>query len=77
MNRVVVTNIFVGVCHMQVCAVQDASDEEILAVCNRENPSGTSLGWTQVRRGSTGEYAHCAPVECEQDPIRIHYVVAC
>lgn len=43
MNKVVVTRPFMGICGMQVCAHKDATDEEILAVCNGENPSGTSV----------------------------------
>ena len=74
MNRVIVTNIFVGICHMQVCAVPDATDEEILAVCNRENPSGTTSGWTQVKRA---EDEPSRPVACQQDPARTHFLVAC
>lgn len=38
MDRVLVIRTFVGICHMQVCAVNDATDEEILAVCNHANP---------------------------------------
>ena len=41
-KRVIVTKFYNGLCGMQVCAVHDATDEEVLAVCNRENPSGTS-----------------------------------
>ena len=70
--RVIVTKPFVGICHMQVCAVADATDLEILAVSNRENPAGTSMGWANVVR--SGDYA---PVTCEQHPERKHFLVAC
>ena len=48
MNRVVITRKMVGICHMQVCVEKDCSDEEILEVCNSENPAGTSAGWCEV-----------------------------
>jgi hypothetical protein len=83
MNRVVVTrsildpkeNGLYSLCYMQVCAAADASDEEILAVCNRENPSGTEHGWSRVIR----EDSHPAPgpVQCADDDGRLHILVAC
>ncbi len=57
---------------MQVCAVADASDAEILSVCNRENPSGTSMGWSVVVRSGDNE-----PVTCEQYVERRHFLVSC
>ena len=48
MDRVVVTNMWCGIVHMQVCAVEDATDNEILVVCNRKNPSGTTNGWSVI-----------------------------
>ncbi len=50
MDRVVVTIPFSGICYMQVCAVSDATDEEILEVANSKNPSGTTNGWVEVAR---------------------------
>lgn len=69
MDRVIVTRAMVGIAHMQVCAVEDATDEEILRVCNRENPSGTSLGWCEVYRQN--------PVVCLTYPERRHFLVGC
>jgi hypothetical protein len=77
MNRVVVTQAIVGVCHMQVCAVNDATDEEILAVCNRENVAGTTNGWSTVCRHDSEFWGKVAPVACAQDPSRTHFMVAC
>lgn len=77
--RVEVTRTMVGLCHMQVCAVVGATDEEILAVCNRENPSGTSLGWSRVIRANEewlGEVGG-GPIQCEKHADRQHYLVAC
>ena len=50
MKRVEITNMAVGICYMQVCTVLDATDEEILEICNYQNPSGTKQGWTKVIR---------------------------
>ena len=72
MENVIVTKPVVGLCYMQVCADEQATDEEILSVCNRNNPSGTSNGWTSVIREGDG-----CPVECADDPSRLHILVAC
>jgi hypothetical protein len=81
MNRVVVTRAFIGICGMQVCACKDATDEEILSVCNSENPSGTSNGWSQVVRqaeeGSLFQTEKSLPVQCADDPGRLHFMVLC
>jgi hypothetical protein len=34
MERVEITKAFMGICTMQVCAEKDATDKEILEVCN-------------------------------------------
>ena len=72
MKRVEITRSIVGISHMQVCAVADATDEEILATCNEENPSGTELGWVQVIREGKLD-----PVPCAQTPGRTHFMVMC
>lgn len=74
--RVIVTRPFVGICHMQVCAVADATDDEILDVCNRENLCGTERGWTDVKR-SAAEGARFAPAVCREHPTRLHLLVSC
>jgi hypothetical protein len=78
MERVVVSRAMMGICGMQVCAVKDATDEEILTVCNRQNPSGVSGGWSEVVRGQrpTSEVPQ-APVQCEDHEDRIHILVFC
>ena len=80
--RVIVTRHMIGVCHMQVCVVPDATDEEILTVCNRENPSGTKNGWGVVIR--TFDQLHdfwpvklIGPVTCSGHPGRQHFMVSC
>lgn len=81
-RRVEVTRSIVGIAGMQVCAVNDATDEEILETCNRENPSGTSEGWGTVlrtEREETSLYPGMAwlPVKCDTHPDRIHIIVLC
>lgn len=71
-DRVHITRPVLSVCHMQVCAVSDATDDEILEVCNRMNPSGTSNGWSEVVRSG-----HGAPVQCEDESWRTHFLVVC
>lgn len=64
-----------GVCYMQVCAVADATDGEILATCNRQNPAGTQAGWRRVVRDYHGRAQ--GPVVCAQNPGRVHFLVEC
>jgi hypothetical protein len=73
--RVLVTRAFLNLTAMQVCVVADATDEEILEVCNRENASGTEFGWVEVIRGQ--EKQNYAPVSCETHEGRTHYLVTC
>lgn len=81
MNRIETTRPMVGICHMQVCAESDATDEEILAHCNCNNPAGTMNGWSSVIRaqpeGFWGEGADLTPKECADHPGRTHFLVAC
>ena len=72
MERVIVTRAMVGICHMQVCAEADVTDEEILKTANRENPSGTTQGWCEVIREGDG-----APVVCAEYPERWHFMLVC
>lgn len=86
MERVVVTRAMLNpkeaglyaLAFMQVCAVEDATDDEILTVCNRENPAGTTNGWSRVVRTVEDERAAALlPVTCEDDENRKHFLVAC
>jgi hypothetical protein len=61
---------------MQVCAVSDATDEEILEVGNRENPSGTRNGWCRVAR-EYDENEKIRPVNCDDHKDRKHYILIC
>ena len=74
MKRIIVTRTILGPAHMQVCAVSDATDEEILETCNKENPAGTQNGWSTVHHEKNEQ----GPVACTDFPEeRIHYLVRC
>jgi hypothetical protein len=79
--RVIITRRVVTTCFMQVCAVADATDEEILEVCNRKNPSGTEHGWNQVvrrvKKKSLFLSKKSEPEPCEEHPGRLHFLVLC
>lgn len=78
MDRVIVTNPVVNLFAMQVCAVKDATDEEILKVCNLKNPAGTTRGWCKVIRSADNfERPEAFPVQCDEFPERIHFLVLC
>ncbi len=80
MPRVQISCKWVNIFTMQVCAVSDATDEEILSVCNRENAAGTENGWSIVIRepnGSLGQEDNKAPVTCADHPWRTHFLVLC
>lgn len=71
---IITTRPIVGITHMQVCVDPDATDADILAHCNRDNPAGTEYGWTTVIRDTTDARA---PVACEETPGRVHILVEC
>ncbi len=92
MDRVIVTRPIMGLCAMQVCAVADATDEEILLICNRQNPSGTTAGWSRVVRSLDPDRIwireDMLPVPCggitpddegssERIEGRVHFLVTC
>lgn len=77
MDKVIVTRPMVGICHMQVCAHKDATDDEIVAVANRENPPGVSSGTWSVTRDVSEFWGDMRSVKCEQEPDRIHYMLGC
>ena len=78
-ERIEVTNPFLGICHMQVCAESNMTDKEILEFCNSANPSGTTNGWGKVIRedpeGHDGKSLN--PVQCNRDLNRTHFLVSC
>jgi hypothetical protein len=78
---VFITDNWAGLCTKQVCVVPDATDEEILAVCNAEDNRiiPGSGKWDIVIR--TAKDARRAKVEftppgtCVECPPRVHMVV--
>jgi hypothetical protein len=77
LDRVVVTRPFVGLLYMQVCACNDATDEEILEVCNSKNECGTTNGWMSVIRSPEADAENTGPVPCVDHADRTHFLVAC
>lgn len=73
----VTTNILMSDWLMQVCAVEDASDAEILEVCNRERPLKSHRGgrsqWMTVYRTPQNDFHN--PIVCEEHPGRLHFLV--
>lgn len=86
LEKVVVSRVYANLCIMQVCAEKDLTDEEILAICNRDNPIGTPRRWTTVIReveyvldadGTIGDKKIALPAQCEDYPDRNHFLVLC
>ena len=83
MDRVVITKSWAGLAGMQVCVIADATDEEILDVCNRLNPAGISGGWSEVVRTINTDAPGIfdtqgmLPKQCEDHADRMHYLVTC
>ena len=78
MNRVVITKPIIGAYSMQVCAKSECTDEEILSVCNSENPSGTTHDWgTVFRKVDEHHGENCLPVQCKDYSDRTHFIVMC
>lgn len=74
MERVIVTRPIIGLVAMQVCAINEATDEEVLRVANKVNPSGTTMGWTRVVRETD---VSDSPVTCADDAGRVHLILYC
>jgi len=67
---------------MQVCVVSDATDEEILRICNSENPQLVSGGWHTVVRDKDharqlGVSEDAAPGNCVECKGRLHKIALC
>lgn len=83
-ERVMLTGLFAGLFSQHVCVVPDATDEEILKVCNDYegvvNPS-TWHRWTIVVRDEAAadraniKWEDAKPGQCVECPPRIHMVV--
>ena len=76
MNRVIITKPMIGIYAMQVCAKEEVTDEEILLVCNKENPSGTNSEWSRVFRKIDKDHGRsCLPARCNHYSDRMHFLV--
>ena len=65
-----------GALSCQVCVPHDWTDEQIVALAEREYPCGTTAGW-QVRRPGTNSRFPNDPerVQCNQCPAHCHVVL--
>lgn len=78
LKRVIVTKQMIGLCLMQVCAEKDATNKEILEVCNSQNVSGTNGGWqTVIRKTNKNFDEKYLPKQCAEYPERLHFLVVC
>lgn len=72
MDKVVITKRWLGLGGMQVCASRDATDKEILAVCNADNPAAIEAGWSTVVRSvdepGCGGAAHSGRLRSQPRP---------
>ena len=65
---------------MRACAVADATDEEILKVCNTENPQLVTRGWHTVvrkKKDLDGVDKAALPGDCVECKGRKHFIVLC
>ena len=81
MDKIIITRSALGLAAMQVCCEKNATDEEILEVCNTNNPSGTEQGWNIVLSSKEDadrvEMSGSAPVVCGVYPERLHKIILC
>jgi len=75
MDKIVIIHPAIGFCFSRVCAEKNATDQEILEICNARNPSGTQGGWSQVLRDDAP--VHQRPMPCDDDSERLHCMVVC
>jgi hypothetical protein len=81
-ERVFISQPYCGMYAMQVCVLPEVSTQEILDVCNRENPSGTGSGWNKVINSKAaaieaGLAVDTAPGPCVECAGRQHKIVMC
>lgn len=66
-----------GIFDMQVCVPSEWSDEDATAFANRENPAGTTNGWSIRRAGHEALAGAPERVACAQQPNRVHIMLEC
>jgi hypothetical protein len=86
---VVVTKFFMNpaewglyaLCVMQVCAYGETPPERIEQRANELNPPGSSAPWQIIwGNGDEGDVLNGpnkAPIPCQDDPARLHYLLSC
>ena len=81
-QRVLVTMPYAGFRAMQVCVMEGVPDDEILSICNAENPQLVSGGWHTIVRDAAhaaelGVDTTAAPGKCVECPGRWHKIALC
>lgn len=77
-DDVVVTQPFIGLLYMQVCAYGETPPERVEEAANALNPAGTSGGWHIVLEDPPDwDGKSIAPVSCADNPERLHYILSC
>lgn len=81
-ERIITTMPFAGLRAMQVCAVADVTDEELLAFGNKDNPQMVTGGWHHVVRSvkdckKLGVNENAVPGDCKECPGRKHFILVC
>lgn len=72
----------IAMCVMQVCAYCEVPPEQVEARANALNPPGTDGVWkimwgTSTDPGDPLDGPNMAPVKCENDSARMHYLLSC
>lgn len=64
-----------AMCYMQVCAYGEVSEEQVEERANTLNPPGTTGRWKITAEGPEG--SDLLPIQCQDNPARIHYMLSC
>lgn len=65
-----------GIVHCSVCVPKDMPREQVEAIVNIKNPAGTRAGWI-ISAESEFNGGGANPSPCNEDPKRLHYLMAC
>lgn len=65
-----------GIFDMQVCVPANWTDEQVVGFAERENPSGTSLGWKIRKEGSPWLAGAPERVKCAESD-NVHIMLDC
>ncbi len=64
-----------GLCYCSACASKELTREEVEALVNRLNPSGTSHAWEISEEPFASGAPNPSP--CNDGPGRLHYLLVC